>query len=188
MNPGLIGAWSPGIGDPSVSGWLGVFLYAWAAIMIWWLLRRSATLRGQDTVRERRFWQLLLVALVLLGLNKQLDLQTALTELGRAVAHTQGWYAERHQVQQAFIAAGAMVGLIVLATACYLVSGARTSTHTAMLGGALLVFFVLARAASFHHVDKWLGHGMAGARFGRLLEFGGLLLIGMSAWRRRGPH
>lgn len=188
MNPGLIGTWNPGIGDPSVAGWIIVVLYGWAAAMIGWLLQGSGALRGQDMARERWFWHMLLAALVLLGINKQLDLQTALTELGRAVALAQGWYAERHQVQQVFIAGGVIAGLLVLAVAWYLVSGTRTSTRTAMLGGALLVCFVLLRAASFHHVDKWLGQGLAGPRFARLLESGALLLIGASAWRRRGPR
>ena len=31
MNQGLIGNWSPGIGDPSIGGWLTVLLYAAAA-------------------------------------------------------------------------------------------------------------------------------------------------------------
>jgi hypothetical protein len=46
-----------------------------------------------------------------LGINKQLDLQTALTEFGRVLADNQGWYDKRQVVQVWFIWRG--LGLYV---------------------------------------------------------------------------
>jgi len=185
MNTGLIGTWSPGIGDPSVGGWLTVALYFAAAALVGLLLRRWP---GSNAVHEIWFWRLLLVALVLLGINKQLDLQSAFTELARLMAFQQGWYAERRQAQLAFIAGSAIMGLTLLAATAHLIWGAPRATWWALGGSAALVLFVLVRAASFHHVDEWLGRSLAGLRVNWLLEAGGLLLIGASAWRRRGPH
>jgi hypothetical protein len=48
-----------------------------------------------------------------LGINKQLDLQTALTELGRVLALSQGWYEQRQVVQFWFIAALAATCLLL---------------------------------------------------------------------------
>jgi hypothetical protein len=47
------------------------------------------------------------------GINKQPDLQTALTEAGRYPAHYQGWYDQRQVVQLAFIALIAVISLFV---------------------------------------------------------------------------
>ncbi len=185
MNTGLIGAWSPGIGDPSVGGWLTVALYFATAALVWRLLRRWPR---SSTLHEIWFWKLLLVALVLLGINKQLDLQSAFTELARLIAIQQGWYAERRQAQVAFIAGGAILGLTLLAATTYLIWGAPRATYWALGGSAALVLFVLVRATSFHHVDELLGRSLAGLRINWLLEWAGLLLIGASAWRRRGAH
>ena len=184
MNTGLIGNWSPGIGDPSVGGWLTVALYVAAAAVVGRLLRRWP---GSKAPHEIWFWRLLFAALVLLGINKQLDLQSAFTELARLMAFKQGWYAERRQVQLAFIAGSAIMGLTLLAATAHLIWGAPRATWWALGGSTALVLFVLVRAASFHHVDEWLGRSLAGLRVNWLLEAGGLLLIGASAWRRRGP-
>ena len=97
MNHGLIGTWSPGIGDPSVGGWLTVALYFGAAALVWGLLRRWP---HWSSGQEAWFWKLLLIALVLLGINKQLDLQSAFTETARLLAVKQGWYAERRQARE----------------------------------------------------------------------------------------
>ncbi len=186
MNPGLIGNWSPGIGDPSPGGWLTVLLYLVAAWAAWRVLR---TWNGSDTRtrrNERWFWKVLVVGLIVLGINKQLDLQSALTELGRILADRQGWYADRRQVQMAFIAGVGVMGLTMFAAILHLTWGAPTATIWALLGSIGLVAFVIIRAASFHHVDAVLGTRLSGWRINWLLEMGGLLVIIGSAWRRRG--
>jgi len=53
-------------------------------------------------------------AFLALGINKQLDLQTALTEAGRVLARYQGWYEQRQFVQLVVIALFAMTCLIAL--------------------------------------------------------------------------
>src|SRR3954453_19615826 len=53
--------------------------------------------------RERGFWRGTGVALILLGINKQLDLQTDLTNMARGVAHLEGWYGWRRDVQGLFL-------------------------------------------------------------------------------------
>ena len=83
--------WSPKIGDPTVGGWLTVILYLLASVSCW----RAACKVGTRDIQERRGWQFISVLFLALGVNKQLDLQSALTEAGRVVANVQGWYAQR---------------------------------------------------------------------------------------------
>lgn len=187
LTPGLIGNWSPGIGDPTLAGWLTVLLYFAAAGSAWRLLRNWKG-RGTATMaqhHERWFWRALLLALLLLGVNKQLDLQTAFTEMGRMLSDRQGWYENRRQVQAAFIAGVAIMGLTVLAMALHLTWHAPGATRWALAGGVCLSVFVVIRATSLHHVDAALAVQWAGLQVNWLLEIGGLLVIIAGAWRRR---
>ena len=185
MNPGLIGNWSPGIGDPSMGGWLTVVMYFIAAWVVWRLLRNWRASGTQLAQNEPWFWRALLVALIFLGLNKQLDLQSAFTEIGRIVTHRWGWYEDRRQLQMAFIAGAALMGLTLFAVTVQLTWGAPAPTIWALVGGTGLVVFVVIRAASFHHVDEALGFQFSGLRLNWLVEMGPLMLIIASAWRRR---
>jgi hypothetical protein len=86
------GQWRPGIGDPTPLGWATVVAYlaaSWACCRAAAAERRSAH-RGRNSTRP--FWSSLGLLLLLLGLNKQLDLQSALTAFGRRLAREQGWY------------------------------------------------------------------------------------------------
>ena len=56
-------------------------------------------------------WATVVFYLVALGLNKQLDLQSLLTAVGRDIAVAQGWYAQRKGVQLVFVAVVALVGM-----------------------------------------------------------------------------
>ena len=76
---GWIGHWSPGIGDPSVMGWVTVALYLVAAWLCFLCSRRSRVLarRASGARWEPRLWGLFALFLLALGVNKQLDLQSA---------------------------------------------------------------------------------------------------------------
>lgn len=167
-----------------MAGWITVLLYVIAAWATWRLLRDWKQPRIHGGRHERWFWRLLFVGLILLAINKQLDLQSAFTELGRMAANRGGWYADRRQVQMAFIAGIAILGLTLFVATLYLTWGAPAATQWALLGATGLVMFVLVRAASFHHVDTMLGSELSGVRVNWLLEMGGLMVIIVSVWCR----
>jgi hypothetical protein len=185
---GWIGRWSPGIGDPTPAGWLATLAYAVAAWSCWAAARRlrpeyrvTATLR-----REWRIWQALALLLAGLGLNKQLDLQSALTELGRLFARSQGWYAERRGVQLVFIALVAGSGLAAAAFALFAVRRTAPAVRAAVAGACALVAFVVARAASFHHADLLISRELLGLRLGSLVELAAAgTIIAATRWRAR---
>lgn len=64
-----------------------------------------------DARRLTRFWTVTAVAMVVLGVNKQLDLQTWLIEHARRAAFAEGWYDDRRRVQAVFVLAVAAAGL-----------------------------------------------------------------------------
>jgi len=120
-----------------------------------------------------------------LGINKQLDLQTALTEFGRVLADNQGWYDKRQVVQLWFIIGVASACILM---ACILLVIARKSpapTWLALIGTTTVLAFVLIRAASFHHIDRFIGGTILGLRWNWVLEMGGIItVIIASEWRR----
>ena len=133
--------------------------------------------------RRFLFWRALAVAMLLLGVNKQLDLQSLIPILGRRVARMQGWYEDRHAVQTAFIASAAGAGVLGLSLFLALFRSAVARNPMAPVGVAFLIVFVLIRASSFHHVDLALGHS-GGVPLNAALELGGIACVAASAIRR----
>jgi hypothetical protein len=184
MNQGWIGTWSPGIGDPTLGGWVTVALYALAAWACHQVLQSERRHRLLLSSNERVIWRLLVLGMIALGVNKQLDLQSALTELARLHAHEHGWYRNRRQFQQAFVVSVPILGVTALAALTVLVWNAPAQTLWSCTGAAGLLVFVAIRATSFHHVDEILGGHLAGLRVNWIIEMGSLVAISLGARRR----
>jgi hypothetical protein len=108
MAAGPDGRWEIGIGDPTPLGWITVAAYAAAAVLAW---RNAGAARR--TAVPHSFWIALTALMLALGINKQLDLQTWLSQAGRDLAIAQGWWeqlplagAARFNIAQACCAAG----------------------------------------------------------------------------------
>ena len=175
--------WSPRIGDPTVGGWLTVILYVLASVSCW---RAARKVGARDKyLQERRGWQFISVLFLALGVNKQLDLQSALTEAGRVVANIQGWYAQRALVQLAFIVVVAIICTIAGIALVIWARRARLPARLALIGTILVLCFVLIRAASFHHVDRFISTEFLGLRWNWILEMGGIALVLVaSGWQQ----
>jgi hypothetical protein len=177
--------WRPEIGDPTVMGWVTVAAYFTVAVLClgcaW-----KAKLGSSRT--EFLFWSGLAVLLLLLGINKQLDLQTWLTLTGRRMARAQGWYEYRRPVQLLFVVMVALAAVGGFAAIWRFVREHRRELWISLLGLVLLLAFVIVRAASFHHVDNLISFHFAGVRMNWVLELGAIGLIALGAWRREHPN
>jgi hypothetical protein len=184
-------------GDPTIAGWVIVVFYlaaitacAWALRVAWIGAKMAAEFPGAERRAKERsaayrasflFWALLILLFVFLGLNKQIDLQTWLTVVGRRVAQAQGWYEQRARVQTIFVGAIAVIGLWMLA---FLLDRTREllPRHALAFGGlVLLACFVILRTSSFHDVDRVLGWGVLGMRLSWTLELLGIICVGLCA-------
>jgi hypothetical protein len=184
-------------GDPSIAGWAIVVFYVaaitacgWALRVAWIGAKMAAEYAGDERrARERSaaykasflFWALLILLFVFLGLNKQIDLQTWLTDVGRRVAQAQGWYEQRARVQAIFVGAVAVLGLWMLA---FLLDRTREllPRHALAFGGlVLLACFVILRTSSFHDIDRVLAWGPLGFRLSWALELLGIICVGLCA-------
>ena len=170
--------WRPGIGDPTIGGWVTVILYFLAVISCWITARNSS-------LADRKIWYAITVLFLGLGINKQLDLQSALTEMGRIVAIEEGWYARRETVQLYFTIVVALVCSWAIIAMLVAARSASFSTWLALVGTTMVIGFVLIRAASFHHIDRFIGSTVLGFRWNWILEMGGIsVVIAASLWRR----
>lgn len=172
--------WVPGIGDPTAVGWITVLAYLAAALWCGWAGYHSA--RETRSTRRRWFWYIFAVGLFLLGINKQLDLQTWFTLFVKHLAIDEGWYAKRQTAQLAFIGGVAVAGVGALCGLKFLAGRITGPILTALSGGLFLVSFVLIRASSFHHVDWMLGLALKGLRINAILELGSISMIALGAW------
>lgn len=180
--------WRPVIGDPGWQGWTTVILYLVVAALALRVVRR-ARFPIRTRRRERAFWVFVTMLMMVLSINKQLDLQSAFTAAGRCLAQIQGWYGQRRGVQLLFLLGlAAMSSLVLLSGLVFL----RHSLRRIILPALGLVFvcgFVLMRAVGFHNFDLMLGVPVFGVRANTALEWFGPLLISAGAvWcLKRGP-
>lgn len=179
--------WSPGLGDPSIFGWITVALYIVAAAMSLLRARDGFSGRYPQFAEVRFFWAGLAFLLALMAVNKQFDFQTLFTTIGRCAALDQGWYGDRQGVQRGFIMVLIAVAGIGGAALLWLMRNTLGRLWLVLTGLGLLIFFVLMRASSFHHMDIFINTELMGLRMNWVVEMGALALIIIGA-RRKGKH
>lgn len=165
--------WRPTIGDPSFMGWFTVFAYATGAI-----LAARAWLKSDD-----RIWLAVALGMAALCVNKQLDLQSLFTDIGRLASYHEGWYERRREFQKWFVV-GAIAGAGVFSGLFIWRFHAFCVRHKLLTAGVLfLVTFIVVRAISFHHVDSFLKVNLLGVKMNWALELGGIFLVTAAAVR-----
>jgi hypothetical protein len=175
----LKGQWRPTIGDPSFMGWFTVASYFACAVL-------SLILALNNQIADRRFflfWSMIGLLMILLGINKQFDLQSLFTEVGRQIARAQGWMDQRRRVQFWFIVA---FGITVTGVFLLFVRIRRDLFRRftlAYIGLFFLLCFIVIRAAGFHHFDEMLGFRLFGAKMNWLLELTGIYTIVLAAFK-----
>lgn len=166
--------WTPGIGDPTVAGWVTVLVYAVAVVLAY----RCAQVDWQNGYT----WAGIGIFELLLGINKQLDLQVLLTQTGRYLAKQEAWYQDRREVQVIFIAVMAAIFVLLIALIHLRTRAKPRPVRVALLGCSVELVFVCLRASSFHHIDAFLGTHWIGMAANVYLENFGILIVIGAAW------
>ena len=169
----LIGSWRPTIGDPSFMGWFTVVSYFACAIV-----SLSAAIKCKKSDRGAfLFWNAISTLMFLLGVNKQLDLQSLLTEIGRQIARYQGWMDQRRIIQFWFIVI--LVIAVVLSFLIFVIvmRDLFRRFKFAFIGLFVLMSFIMIRAISFHHVDEILRSRIFDVKINWALELTGIYAI-----------
>lgn len=166
--------WSPQIGDPTIIGWLTVVFYLIVSVL-------SVLVFYRKSGRHRIFWLFLTALLFALAINKQLDLQSGLTAIGRCLAQAQGWYSERRSFQLRFIIFLILTSLLVALLLFWVMRRELRNIWLALAGISLLLAFIAIRAVGFHHFDSLISYEIGSIRVNWAFEIGGIAMIGVNA-------
>jgi hypothetical protein len=126
-----------------------------------------------------QYGAILALGLLLMGINKQLDLQTDFNAFGRTFLYSQGLYLLRQSVKNSLVIAMSLIGFFLLALAAW-----RTRYLAAVLAGtdrpaaAALVCDPACRC-SIWRSGGWSNRRLRGSW---LLEPLGVLVTGAAAW------
>ncbi len=158
-------------------GWVTVAAYAFAAFTAWLAARRA----GHAPGGSRGLWVLVAMLMVFLCINKQIDLQSLFTDVGRVFAKKQGWYEDRRQFQKWFVV-GILAASFLVTTLVAFRYRAFWKRHFVLAAGlAFLLTFIVVRAVSFHHVDALLKSRVGGMKMNWILEITGIALVWVAA-------
>jgi len=146
--------WSFGFNDPSILDGRQRRLFPAAGTSFF--LARRAKRRGSLL---RRFWLGSAAASLLLGLNKQLDLQTLLSKAASRIAEASGWYGQKDLIRFGFAAAAA-VAFLAPRVAVRPEAGFSASQSILWTAIALVLLFILVRTSAFDGVFRAIGFRM----------------------------
>jgi hypothetical protein len=183
--------WRPEIGDPTLVGWLTVIAYvmaAWVCVRAGLRARQHTVVASPSECDPAWMWCGCATVLFCLGINKQLDVQTLLVEVGRQVAQATGWFEQRRLVQLvSALVLAALTGIMLLGVTWK--QRRFFKRNPLLLPGIMLVAgYVLLRIATIDHVDKLAGLELEDQPWPAALELSGLLcmtIAGLQASDRR---
>ncbi len=192
---GADGRFHVGAGDPTLLGWLACAGYLGAAVVSLGAHRssrygaRTLASAWPEEARNQRalsfMWLGLCVLMLVLGVNKQLDLQTLFTEVARDAAKAHGWYSGRRVVQLAFLVGMTLFGGLLTVVTCFALRRVLGRIALVLLGLLSIGAYVLLRAATFSHFVAPNGP-VARAPYW-WLELAGIALVTVAALRGTVP-
>ena len=177
------GSWHAGIGDPTLLGWITVLAYCLATLRC--VVKAFGYNKNEDSYH---FWVYLALFLLLLAINKQLDLQSWFTQAMRTLAQAHGWYENRKSLQLLFIVfLGVGMLFTLLSIRLYLAQSWHNYPLT-WIGIVLLSTFILMRAASFSHIDQMIHYPILGIKLNGVMEIGSIALIIFGSYFNKMPR
>lgn len=184
----LIDAWEKGYwrtnrGDKTFIGWGITGLYALIVVIC---LYCTGVLDKRGTVAISQiyawFWWIMASLLLLMGINKQLDLQMLLADIGRSYTQLAGWYGQRKPFQIRVLAFGACIGLWCLLEIWHRLKRGPKSTWFAMIGVLIIGLNTLVHLISLHWTEHLLRLSLSSLHVEEALEIASLVWIGLAAW------
>lgn len=175
--------WQPGFGDDDLVGWMITAAYFLAALLCTAAFRDEArSYRVNRQLQRPMFWIILTALLVLLGFNKQLDLQTWVQSTGDHLIVSEGLERHRRLLKILSLLTLGLAGTGV-SMAMLLYIGRQWRLYLLSFVGLLyLGVFIVLRAA-----DCLPGLGDFNHRYYESIHLGlelpGVLMIGVSAAR-----
>lgn len=173
---------SPLFGDPTIVGWVITTAYAISALLALLISINANHYYHPHTVNiQKWFWIIIALCMLFLCLNKQLDLQTTLTRIGKSYAKNQGWYQYRRAIQAGFI-----LSLLILFSTFFFINFEKIkeifkSNWVAFMGFFIILLYVFGRALYFYHLSERLNLQIFQSEKSWIIELVGISFLISSA-------
>lgn len=119
--------------------------------------------------------------MLIMGINKQLDLQCLFIAVIKKMAVNQRWYSQRQIIQVWFIAGMVIFGLILLTWLGWKFRRLWRQCGFALFGILLLITFIAIRVAPLNLIAEFRNWQPALGVINFVLELAGIGLVGISA-------
>ena len=127
------------------------------------------------------FWFGTAGLLLVMAVGRATDAGNRLTDLGRTIAQSEGWYRHRHRLQVAAVGSVGLVWLLAVATTLWRVPARRRRYLPAAVAVTSLLGFVGIRLISLHKVDTLLERRhLFGVKVGAVLELLAVLVVALA--------
>jgi len=134
--------------------------------------------------RERWLWMLCGFLFAFQVFNTPLDLHAMIFTIGRCLAHAQGWYEGRREIQSMFLIGAVFVILLFIILACFIFRANLLRNLLLIMGVMTAVGFTVLKGTSYHYLEP-LYNNQIGLFYGAdLVELMGVCLAFVAAaWR-----
>jgi len=180
------GGWHFGANDNTIGGWMVTAFYAILGCLCWFKVamgRLTAAAAAENQTLPPFFWLGLATGITLLGVNKQLDFQAWLIEVGWGAAVSAGVAEHARLIEAAFAAVGSVAVLFLSGVLWKLARRATKQERMALAGTAAILGFVLVRMADILHADEALGIRINQHRPLVVTELGILIFLCFAVWK-----
>lgn len=162
-----IDSWMGIWGDPLLSGTIFMVSYGVTALLIFRAAREAEA-------RERRYWRFCGFLFSFQFLNTNLDLHALVWTTGRCLAHAQGWYETRREIQ-VFILIGLSV-LVALILLIVLFVFFRNIFRNILLtlGVVIALGFTLVKGINYHGFEQFYNRQLGPFRIADFIEYSGI--------------
>ena len=166
--------------DPTAIAWACAVAYVVAGALCV-VAGARLRLKPESLPTDRGIWIALGVVLVLLGLNKQLDLHTLFVHAGRDAARALGFYNYKRQIEGLFFV-GVTTGLGAIVWHQWRRLASFAVAHQAVvIGLGLIAIYTITRFATIMHLAERWPTLVDGAAVFIAFELVGSIVIGWAA-------
>jgi len=172
-----IDAWIDIWGDPLLSGTIFMVSYGVTAFLIFRAARNAE-------VKERRYWRFCGFLFLFQFFNTNLDLHALVWTTGRCLAHAQGWYETRREVQVLVLTGLVLFVTLILLTVLFVFFRNIVRNILLTLGVTIALGFTLVKGINYHGLEQFYGSQLGPFRVADYIEYSGIIFAFFAALLR----
>lgn len=169
------GYWINKRGDPTVIGWFITLFYFFVFATSLYLLKKTT-----PNILDNKyiwFWYGVTILIILLGINKQLDIQMLFADFARLYAKVSGIFENRKPFQHKILSFLTTIGISIFSVTIYKLWNAPKRMWLALIGFCILFSFPIIRLISLHSIEALLSISVLNIQVVDVIEILGIILV-----------